>query len=195
MEKYPKQVKLKNEKVAVLRQLKEDDVEMLVDFFQSLEQEDRMYLRLDVTKKENIVKRYGKIDYDSIFPVIGLEGDRIIAIGTLFRPEFGWARNLGEIRVVIARDLQRQGLCTILVRELFLYALTTDLFKIKVELMERQKSAITAFERMGFRKEAVLKNHVINIEGERRNLVMMSLDIKDMWSEMEDFVQDRFYVT
>ena len=82
-----------------------------------------------------------------------------------------------------------------LVRELFLYALTTDLFKIKVELMERQKSAITAFERMGFRKEAVLKNHVINIEGERRNLVMMSLDIKDMWSEMEDFVQDRFYVT
>ena len=70
MEKYLKEVKLKNEKTITLRQLKEDDMDMLVEFFQSLEMEDRMYLRIDVMKKDNIFKRYSKIDYDAIFPIV-----------------------------------------------------------------------------------------------------------------------------
>jgi len=56
-------------------------------------------------------------------------------------------------------------------------------------------SAIAAFEHMGFKKEAVLHKHVTDINGERHNLVIMSLDIKDLWYLMEDFIQDKMYVT
>jgi RimJ/RimL family protein N-acetyltransferase len=170
-------------------------MEILHDFFQSLPTQDRMYLRTDVMKKENIEKRFGELNYEIVYPVIALDHERIVAIGTLFRAEFGWTRHLGEIRIVVAPDFQRQGLCTLLTREIFFHALKTDLYKIQAEMMENQIAAINAFERLGFKKETVLRKHVTDIDGNRANLVIMSLDIQDMWYLMEDFIRGQFYVT
>jgi RimJ/RimL family protein N-acetyltransferase len=194
MEKYPKTVKLKNGVMVKLKILQADELELLVEFFQSLPLEDRMYLRSDVMKKEYIMRRFGHMNYDVMYPIIAMDNDKIIAIGTLFRAEFGWMRNLGEIRSVVSPKYQRNGLCTILVRELFLHAVSKDLFKVQAEIMEEQKSALKAFERMGFKKEAILKNHVTDIKGQRRNLVIMSLDIEELWTILEDHTIGKQYV-
>jgi RimJ/RimL family protein N-acetyltransferase len=194
MEKYPKEVKLKTEEKAVLRLLTPDDLELLVYFFQNLSSKDRMFLRSDVMKKENIHRRYGKMNYDVMYPIIALGNGKIIAIGTLFRAEYGWMRHLGELRCVVSEDYKRKGLCTIIVRELFLHALSTDLHKIQAEIMEDQVSAISAFKRMGFKTEAILNKHVTDINGKRRNLVIMSLDIQELWYLMEDFTVGKTYV-
>jgi RimJ/RimL family protein N-acetyltransferase len=193
--KYPKQVKLKDGRDLCLRLLEEKDIDSLIVFFQSLPLADRMYLRNDVLNPEYVKRRFGSIDYDLRYPVIALDNQEIVGIGTMFRAEFGWERNLGEIRCVVGKSYQRKGLCTILVRELFLRALKTDLYKIQAEVVENQTSAITDFKRMGFRQEAVLEKHVTDINGNRRNLVIMSLDIEDLWSLMEDFIPDAIYVT
>jgi len=195
MDEYPKEVSLKNSQSLTIRLLNEDDIETLVQFFQSLPEEDRMYLRSDVMKRENIVRRFGTLNYNKVYPVIALDQDRIVAIGSLWRAEFGWMRNLGEIRIVVSRDYQRKGLCTILTREIFFHALTTNLYKIQAELMEDQVAALNAFERLGFKKETVLRKHVTDTNGKRANLVLMSLDIQEMWYLMEDFVKGQFYVT
>lgn len=195
MDEYPKEVTLKGGDRFILRPLEEPDLEPLVEYFRSLPPEDRMYLRADVTKRENILHRFGDINYDKVYPLIALLSEQIVAIGTLFRAEFGWMRNLGEIRVVVHPDYQRKGLCTVLTREIFFYALTTDLYKIQAEMMENQVAAINAFERLGFKKETVLRKHVTDLEGNRCNLVIMSLDIQDMWYLMEDFIKGQFYVT
>jgi RimJ/RimL family protein N-acetyltransferase len=195
MDEYPKEISLKSGQNLTLRLLKEDDIETLVSFFQALPEEDRMYLRSDVTKRENIVRRFGSLNFDKVYPVIALDRDQIVAIGSLWRAEYGWMRNLGEIRVVVAQDFQRKGLCTILTREIFFHALTTDLYKIQAEVMEDQIAALNAFERLGFKKETVLRKHVTDINGNRVNLVLMSLDIQEMWYLMEDFVKGQFYVT
>ncbi len=194
MEKYPKKIALKNGDSIILRLLKEDDFESLISFFQSLPIENRMYLRSDVMIRENILRRFGIINYDYMYPVLAFLDTKIIGIGTLFRATFGWMRNLGEVRCVVAPEHQRKGLCTILVRELFLYAVSTDLFKLQAEIMENQTSAIAAFQKMGFKKEAVLEKHVTDIKGKRRNLVIMSLDIQELWYILEDFTQGRTYV-
>jgi len=195
MDKYPKEVTLKNGNKITLRLFEEEDMELLINFFQALPTVDRMYLRIDVMKRENIIRRFGTVNYDVIYPIIALHKGKIISIGTLFRAEFGWMRNLGEIRIVVARDFQRLGMCTILTKEIFFHALTTDMYKIQAELMEDQKSAIGCFERLGFKKEAVLRKHVTDIKGNRCNLIIMSLDIQEMWFLMEDFVNSHFYVT
>jgi hypothetical protein len=106
MDEYPKEISLKSGQNLTIRLLKEDDIEALVQFFQELPEEDRMYLRSDVMKRENIVRRFGTLNYDQVYPVIALDRDRIVAIGNLWRAEFGWMRNLGEIRVVVAKDYQ-----------------------------------------------------------------------------------------
>jgi RimJ/RimL family protein N-acetyltransferase len=181
MEKYPKEVQLKSGETIVLNPLQSDEMEKLIGFFQSLPIEEKMYLRSDVSHRENIIKRFGTLNYNIRYPLLATFEEKIIAIGSMYRAEFGWTRNLGEIRVVVSPSFQRKGLCTILVKELFFHA--------------NQSSAITAFEHMGFKKEAVLHKHVSDIKGERHNLVIMSLDIKELWYLMEDFIQDKMYVT
>jgi RimJ/RimL family protein N-acetyltransferase len=195
MDEYPKEISLKSGQNLTLRLLEEEDIDSLVQFFKALPEEDRMYLRSDVTIRENIVRRFGSLNFDKVYPVIALDRDRIVAIGSLWRAEYGWMRNLGEIRVVVAKDFQRKGLCTILTREIFFHALTTDLYKIQAEVMEDQVGALNAFERLGFKKETVLRKHVTDINGKRVNLVIMSLDIQEMWYLMEDFIKGQFYVT
>ena len=195
MEKYPKEIHLKSGESITLNPLQQDEMDKLIQFFQSLPIKERMYLRSDVNDRENLIKRFGTLDYNIRFPLLAHYSDEIIAIGSMYRAEFGWTRNLGEIRVVVAPDFQRKGLCTILVKEMFFHAIASDMYKIQAEIMENQKSAIAAFERMGFKREAVLKKHVTDIKGERHNLVIMSLDIKDLWYLMEDFIQDKIYVT
>lgn len=195
MDKYPKDISLKDGKKIILRLLKSEDIDALVKFFHDIPTEDRMYLRSDVHKKENIIRRFATINYEKMFPVIAEHKDKIIAIGTLYRAEFGWMKNLGELRIVVSRPYQRLGLCTILTKELFFHALTTDLYKIQAELMENQKNAIGCFERLGFKREALLRKHVTDINGNRQNLVLMSMDIQEMWLLMEDFANRQFYVT
>lgn len=195
MEKYPKEVHLKSGEIIILNPLQNEEMENLISFFQSLPIHERMYLRSDVCEKENIIKRFGTLNYNIRFPLLAYHNENIVAIGSMYRAEFGWTRNLGEIRVVVSPEFQRKGLCTILVKEMFFHAIATDMYKLQAEIMENQESAIAAFERMGFKKEAVLHKHVTDIKGERHNLVIMSLDIKDLWYLMEDFIQDKLYVT
>lgn len=194
MEKYPKKITLKNGDTIVLRLMEQTDLESLITFFQSLPEHDRMYLRSDVMKRDNIIRRFGTINYEYMYPVLALAKNKIIAIGTLFRAQFGWMRNLGEVRCVVSPPYQLKGLCSILVREIFLHAVSTDLTKLQAEIMEEQNSAIKAFERMGFKKEAVLHNQVTDIQGKRRNLVIMSLDIEELWYILEDHTHGKSYV-
>jgi len=195
MDKYPKEIKLKNGDKVSIREFRDKDMEALIEFLQGLSIEDRMYLRSDVMDRENIIKRFGNIDSNKMYLLVVWFKDRIIAQCNISRAEFGWKRQLGEIRIVVDRNFQRLGLCTALTKELFLYALTTNMFKIQAEIMENQKSAMAAFERMGFKKEAVLQKHVTDINDKRNNLIILSLDIQDMWYLLEDFMSDRIYVT
>jgi len=189
MAEFPKTVKLKDETKVTLRLMVDDDLDSLFEFYKAIPEKDRMFLRVDVTNKGNVERRFGKLNYDYVYPILAFCDGKMIGIGTLFRPEFGWKRNLGEVRVLIAEDYQRKGLATIFVRELFFYALRAKIYKLQAEMTENQQSAMAAFERLGFRQEAKLKKHVTDIRGRRRDLVIMTLDIEDFWYLMEDFVE------
>jgi len=195
MENYPKEIILRQKESVLIRKFTEDDMDALVDFFQNLPVEDRMYLRSDVMERDNLEKRFGNVNNYMMYMLIALSGETIVGQCNLSRAEFGWKRNLGELRISVARDFQRKGLCTALTREIFLYAMSTDLYKIQAEIMEEQKSAVAAMERMGFKKEAVLKKHVTDINNQRNNLMIMSLDIQDTWYLLEDQMSDPMYVT
>ncbi len=191
MAKYPKTVKLKDDTSVTLRLMVESDLDALCEFYRTIPESDRLFLRIDVTDRSNVERRFGRLNYDYVYPILALVDDRIIGIATLFRAEFGWKRNLGEVRVLIAPDFQRKGLATIFIRELFFHALQVKIYKLQAEMVDNQQSAIAAFERLGFREEARLKKHVTDIRGRRRDLVIMTLDIEDFWYLIEDFVESR----
>jgi len=189
MAEYPKTVKLKDETKVELRLMVNEDLDSLFEFYKTIPESDRMFLRVDVTDKKNVERRFGNLNYDSVYPILAFDAGKIIGLGTIFRPAYGWKRNLGEVRVLISPDYQRKGLATIFVRELFFHALRAKIYKLQAEMTENQESAIAAFERLGFRQEARLKKHVTDVRGRRRDLVVMTLDIEDFWYLMEDYVE------
>ena len=189
MGEYPKTIELTDGIMVTLELLTDNDLDRLIKFFQHLPEKDRLYLRSDITDPENVRRRFGNPDYDNMFPIIARVNGEIMGIATIFRASFGWMRNLGEVRICIAPEFQKRGLSTLLVREIFFQALKMGIYKLQAELMDTQKAAITAFNHLGFKQEALLPKHVTDIKGVRRDLVIMTLDVEDLWATQEDYVK------
>lgn len=190
MDEYPKVVALKNNSRVTLRLMVKEDLDALITFYRSIPAASRQFLRMDVTNRKAVERRYENLNYVNVYPILAVDENKIIGVATMFRAETGWKRNLGEVRVLIHPDFRRIGLGTIFVRELFFYALRSKIFKIEAEMVEAQESAIAAFERFGFRKEAMLRKHITDINGKRENLIVMTLDVEDYWYLIEDHVEN-----
>ena len=187
---YPIQAPLRDGTEAQIRPMELKDGPGVLDFFRALPEEDRLFLRDDVTRPEWLDRFVHKIDYNSMVPLVAEQGGKIAGTATLYRSLHGWSVHVGEIRLAVARPLQGKGLGTILARELVRIAVDTGIEKMIVSVVDNQVSAKRAFEKLGFRPEAVLKGHVKDIHGSRRDLVILSNDVSHIWEAMESLLQD-----
>lgn len=191
LKEYPKKFTLKNGKDIILRPMVKDDKEKLINFFLSIPKEDRMFLKDDVTDRSIIEEWTSNIDYKRIFPIVAeIDEERIIGDASLHMRLFGWMRHIGEIRIVIDREFQRQHLGFLLAREIFQIAMKMKLEKVKAEMMENQYSAIKIFMALGFKKEAVLKDHVIDLNNKKHNLFIMTQSVASLWERLNDAIQE-----
>jgi RimJ/RimL family protein N-acetyltransferase len=195
MENYPKTVKIKDGDFVVIRPLVPEDGPALLGFFRALPADDRLFLREDVTKQEVIDRWIAQLDYDKVLPIVAAKDSAIIGDATLHTSQYGWHRHMAEIRCVVARGYQKKGLGTILMHELVSQASHRGVDKIRAEMMDTQISAQMAFRKLGFKKEAELRNFVIDIDGKSHNLVIMVNDVSELWKKMEDLLIDYDFST
>ena len=123
---YPKTFRIKDGSSVDLRLMTRDDLGRLWTFFKELPEEDRMFLKENVTQ-EVIGSWINRLDYDAVLPILALVGDRVVGDATLHMQSHGWMRHIGEIRMVVAKDYQRKGIGTLLARELFYNAIRRGL--------------------------------------------------------------------
>ncbi len=188
LKKYPITVKLRNDKEIILRPMTKDDGDALYEFFKSLPENSRLFLREDVIKRGVIDKWCENINYDRILPILAFDGDRCVGDATLHVEEYGWWRHLGEVRLVVADTCQRVGLGAAMAKELYAAAQTRDIHKLKAEVLDSQTGAIRALEHLGFITEALLKNHVTDLKGKKHNLLIMTSDVDELWRRVEDMM-------
>jgi ribosomal protein S18 acetylase RimI-like enzyme len=190
LDTYPKTVRLKGNRTAVIRPLQKDDFERLLSFFRSLPDDGRMYLRHDVTDPELIRKWTAEMDLEHVIPLVAVEGDTIAADGTLHIASRGWARHVGHIRLVVGPSHRRLGVGTVIARELVDLAEERKLEKLQAHVIENNIGAVRMFERLGFEKAAVLKDMVKDQNGRNQNLAVMINDVARLSQIMEDWIQD-----
>jgi RimJ/RimL family protein N-acetyltransferase len=189
MEDYRKKVTLSDGTHATLRTVNKNDKAGLMKFFAGVPEEDRLFLRDNVTKEEVVDRWMRDLDYDRVLPIIAeVEGD-IVADATLHMSLQGWTRHVGEIRIVVARAYQKKGLGTILARELFQYAVQKGLQKIEASVMDGQVGALKAFRALGFQEEAVLKNHLMDMNDKKHDLIVLTSDVAELWNRIEDLIR------
>lgn len=185
-----KNVKLKDGTEIVLRQLKKKDRNRLTVFFRSLPKEDRIYLRVDITDKETIKQIIKSSKLGESRRIIALDNDNIIAAGLLELEKRKWKKHFGEIRLLVSKSYRRKGLGMLLACELYLLAISEKVEDIIVKMMKPQVAAIDIFKRMGFKEEAVLPDYVKDLEGTKRDLIIMRCDVNEMWKELEEYLAD-----
>ena len=187
LKEYPKETILKDASQAILRPMVREDQNRLMEFFRGLSDADRLYLRDDVTNPEVVRSWSENIDYEKVLPILAIGEDRIVGNATLHRNPFGWMRHVGSIRITVAQDYRQKGLARILAAEVFRKALASGLEKLVAEMLTEQDDARRVFARLGFRDEAILKDHVLDAKGVKHDLLIMSNDLNLLWTRWMEF--------
>ncbi|MFH1176734.1 MAG: GNAT family N-acetyltransferase [Acidobacteriota bacterium] len=190
IEGFPTQVTLHDGTQLVVRPLEPQDGPAVHRFFRALPEEDRQYLRDDVTRHDWIERFVRSIDYETVVPFIALQEGEVVGNATLYRSRYGWTKHVAEIRVSVAKAFQRRGLGAALMRLLVRHAISLGLEKMVAHVVDNQVGAKRSLEKAGFRQEAVLKAQVKDIFGIKRDLVVMSNDVSYLWEAMEAMVAD-----
>ena len=188
MELSSKTIQLKDGTKIVIRPLSKQDGPALLKFFAAVPVDDRLFLKDDVTKKDVIDRWVDGLDFDRVLPMIAEKDSDILGDATLHFGRYRWQRHMAEIRCVVARKYQKKGLGTALMRELVSVAEQKNVSKIQANVMDAQESAQRAFLRLGFKKEAELKDFLMDRNGRTHNLILMVNDVSEMWKKMEDLL-------
>jgi len=185
-----KVVKLKDGTEVTIRPLKMDDIDRSHAFFHALPEEDRSYLRRDVTKMEVVRQRINSMRADRVRRLVALYDGEIVADGSLELEAQGWKEHHAELRLIVSRKFQRNKLGMLMARELYLLAAQNGVEEIVVKMMETQIAARKIFERLGFLEDAVLRGYIKDLGGERHDLVVMRCSLKALWAKLEDYFAD-----
>ncbi len=167
MEDFPKRVTLRDGHSLILRLMTRDDQYALYEFFASLPQEDRRYLRNDVSDRKVIEKWVRNLDYQKVLPILAESEGRIVATTTLHWQTFGWGRHVGEVRITISPELQGRGLGALLLQEITELAEHSNVKKLLARIVTTREGVIKAFERAGFSQVTVLPNYVKDVYTQR----------------------------
>jgi L-amino acid N-acyltransferase YncA len=186
----PRTVKLKDDKDALIRTMKREDLEGSLAFFRALSEEDRLSLRRDLTTRESIEERIHEMEEGTVKRLVAVADETIVGDGALELSHFGWERHIAELRLIVATAYQHKGLGMLMAGALYDVAASTGIEEIVVKMVATQTAALRIFQKLGFRQEVVLRNYVKDLKGTRKDLVLMRCPLKDLWQKYEDFVHE-----
>jgi L-amino acid N-acyltransferase YncA len=174
--KYRNLVTLPDGTRALLRPLVAGDRETLVELFTHASEEDRRYLRDDVTNRELVASWADNLDYSQVFPLVAVMRDRVVGDATLhFRR--GAHRHQGELRIYLAQEVRRRGLGTQMLRVLIEIARNMGLHQLVAEVVTDQGPVINAFAELGFIRQCMLSDYFMLPDGSTRDVALLVLPL------------------
>jgi L-amino acid N-acyltransferase YncA len=189
-----KKVNLKDGTSVVIRPMALGDLDRSVAFFQTLTPQDRLYLRHDVTRRDEVQGRIQAMQEGRVKRLVAVAENRIIADAALELESANWKRHVGELRLIIANPYKRKGLGMLMARELYSSAVEAELEEIIVRMMRPQLAARNIFRKLGFQEVTLLADYVKDAEGHKQDLVLMRCDLEGLWQRLDHFIADRDWI-
>ncbi|MDP8240706.1 MAG: GNAT family N-acetyltransferase [Candidatus Hatepunaea meridiana] len=174
---------------AEIKLLTAKDIPALRELYKELRAEERSRIREDVLNEHYEKRLTNQIKDENIFRIVAWQRGRIFASMTVERGFAHWLKHTCELRTVVHPDHRRIGIATHLLEEAIRYADSLDIEKLYINLMSEQTEAIRMAETLGFRFEAVLRDHVKDSFGTYHNIQVYSMDISSAKIAMEKLIQ------
>jgi L-amino acid N-acyltransferase YncA len=174
---FPKTATLRDGSRVTIRPFAPADRAQIRAFFERVPEDDRAFLKEDVINPAEVEAWLDRLDPATETMIIATANESVVGTAVLAREAHGWARHVGEIRIVADPTTRRLGLGHVLAETIFALAVRLGLEKIVAQMMADQAGAIRVFELLGFRAEATLRNHVRDRYGHKHDLVIMANDL------------------
>lgn len=183
---YPMTVNLEGHSY-VIRSMTADDGPALLAFAQALPAHDQLHMRRDITKQAGIDKWLRDLSSGRIFSLIALSDETIVGYSTINLTDLDWTAHIADMRVSTAVEARKHGLGRLLAREAFNLCIPLGIEKIVVRMTPDQTGARTLFEEMGFKPEALLKDHIKDRNGDYHDLLVMAVIVETFLTQRAAF--------
>jgi L-amino acid N-acyltransferase YncA len=175
---YPTVYLTEDSQQITIRPMVAGDEKGLLDFFRRIPQEDRFYLKEDVTSPQVIQRWAENLDYSRALPLLAIMDGKIVADGTLHHRRAGARRHIGEVRVVVDPAYRNRGVGRGLLHKLVDLARDKGVEKLMFEVVaDTEEAAKHTAQVLGFVPIAALPGHVKDYCGNRHDLIIMELRI------------------
>jgi L-amino acid N-acyltransferase YncA len=161
-----------------LRLMSAGDEAKILHFANGLHEEDLLFLRSDITDPATVDDWINGIEQGSTVTLLAEPEATLAAYASLHVNPLRWTRKVGEISINTAHNWQSRGLGESLCAEIVALAGTLELHKITAQMVADHKNARALFERLGFHVEALLPDWVDDRQGQCRDLLMMTYDLR-----------------
>lgn len=176
MSDYPKTVDCGGSAV-VLKPFEQGDFGAVQAFAGGLPVHDLLFLARDIQHPKVMSAWLDSIAEGEIVSLVALDGEDVVGTTAIVRDALGWSPHVAEIRLLVGEEMRGKGLGRILLQHSFADAVDAGAEKLIARMTPDQRGAIQLFEEMGFRGEALLRDHVRDRSGQVHDLAILSLDV------------------
>jgi L-amino acid N-acyltransferase YncA len=182
---YPRRLSLKGRNPVSVRPMAYEDADALHTFFTRIPEQDLLFLRRDVTDRDVIESWAQDVATEQTVTLLAERDGAVVGEASVHRSNVPWTAHVGEIRVVVDAGERAAGLGTALVQAVFLEALERGIEKVLAEMTPDQKGAISMFQKLGFRVEGVLRDHVRDRKGTKHDIVLMAHEVHEAGDQLQ----------
>jgi GNAT superfamily N-acetyltransferase len=177
LQKFPKEIKLKDGSKVKLRPLQRTDEKDFHALFQTIPESERMFIKHRVTEIAVIREWCRNIDLGRNLPLLAVDGAKILGVATLHQQLGGWKRHIGRVSVLVQPAVRGRGIARALVHEIVDIARATGLEKVEAEFIGGQETAIHMFAMLGFSELWRKEDYVKDMQAIAHDYVLMGLDL------------------
>ena len=183
---YPLRVATEAGEVEI-RMMEPADEAAVLAFARALPMHDLLFLPRNISEPKVLAAWIKEIERGSIISLLAVKSGRVVGCGTIVRDLLSWSPHVGEIRMVVSSDVRGLGVGRALSQETFALALGVGLEKLQVQMTVDQTGAIAIFEGLGFKAEALLRDHVRDLAGKKHDIVVLGHNVAQVRAQMEAY--------
>jgi RimJ/RimL family protein N-acetyltransferase len=183
---YPRRVSTDAGEIE-FRMMSQADEAAVLAFAQKLPAHDLLFLPRNISEPKVLAAWIKEIERGAIVSLLAVRGAEVVGCGTIVRDPLSWSPHVGEIRNVVSTDVRGLGVGRALSQETFALALGAGLEKLTVQMTVDQSGAIAIFEGMGFKAEALHRDHVKDSAGRTHDIVVLGHNVALVRSQLEAY--------
>jgi L-amino acid N-acyltransferase YncA len=183
---YPRTIETPDGPVE-LRFMRASDRDAVLAFAQALPPHDLLFLPRDISQPKVLDAWVRELDRDALTTLLAVKSGAVIGCATIVREPLSWSPHVAELRVVVLTSARGSGLGRILGESAFALAVPLGIEKFVAQMTADQTAAIAVFETMGYRAEALFRDHVRDREGNKHDIVVLSHDVAKFSARMSAY--------